>query len=454
MTRRRRPAPERRTPALEQLREIVRGNVPAHLGSYLRNLAKASVLVGGVAAAGCSSSFPGGDELTAPTCAGSEWAPLAATNLTVEPDYVGAWSNVGFVPMGSPFDERGTRCATASDPEACEAAIQTLSMETFGRYLMTTDADEVAAHQTEEEFLAVLGDIDTPDEALLRVWYAGYAVSCDDLERSGVREVMGGYEVVATQTSGGCGAPVEISRYLFLVETDGTMTELASEVIERREDWGCEGRRPEGLQPVTGEVPTDPVGRWFASMARLEASAVDAFEGVARELEAHGAPARLIDASRIAAQDEVRHHHAMRRLAERYGARPLAADIVEHPVRDLYAIALENAVEGCIRETYGALAAHRQALAAQDPEVAAAMAEIAEDESRHAALSWEIAAWIEPRLSDAERAELALERARAFADLRTEAELSPDPRLVTLAGLPDAETAQTLLTHLADTVFA
>lgn len=454
MTRRRRPAPARRTPALESLREIVRDNVPAHLGSYLRNLAKASVLIGGVAAAGCSSSFPSGGELSAPSCGESGWAPLAASNLTISPDYVGAWAHAGFTPSATVFDEMGTRCATATDRAACETAIETLSMETYGRYLMTTADDEVATHQSEEEFLAVLGEIDTPDEALLRVWHAGYSVSCDDVERSGVREVEGGFEVVATLTSGGCGSPVELTRYLFMVATDGAMTELANEVIERREDWGCEGRRPEGLQPVTGEVPAHPVGRWFASMARLEASAVDAFEGVARELEAHGAPAALIDASRVAAQDEVRHHEAMSRLAQRYGARPLPAEIVDHPVRALYAIALENAVEGCIRETYGALAAHRQAFAATDPEIAAAMTEIAEDEGRHAALSWEIAAWIEPRLSDAERAELTLEKARAFADLRTEAELSPDPRLVDLAGLPDAETAQTLLTHLADTIFA
>jgi len=144
----------------------------------------------------------------------------------------------------------------------------------------------------------------------------------------------------------------------------------------------------------------------------------------------------------------------MSRLARRFGAEPLPAEIVPHPVRPLFAMALENAVEGCIRETYGALAAHRQAFAAADREIAVAMAEIAEDESRHAALSWEIAAWIEPLLRADEREELRIAKARAFSELRAEAETEPSAVLVEQAGVPDAETAQALLTHLADTIFA
>ncbi|MFP2923978.1 hypothetical protein ACLESO_01930, partial [Pyxidicoccus sp. 3LG] len=57
----------------------------------------------------------------------------------------------------------------------------------------------------------------------------------------------------------------------------------------------CEGRRPEGLcsdGAVAGRVPT--LGALFAKMAHLEAASVPAFERLADELAAHGAPARLV----------------------------------------------------------------------------------------------------------------------------------------------------------------
>lgn len=444
------------SPALERLRAIIRENVPRHLGSYLQHLARASVVAGGVVAAGCSTShFPPGEELVGPTCVDGQWRALGGVRPAPDYDSVARYAARGFAPVGGPAELLGEECRAASNRDACEASVQELTQSTWGNYFFTTRGDELRVHQSEDEVLALLGgSIDTPDEALLRVWHAGYSITCDDLARTGVREVADGFEVIATQTGGGCGSPVIVSRYLFFVGRDGAMTELSREEIERHEDWGCEGRRPEGLLPVGADVPADPVGRWFASMARLEQSAVDAFHGVADELGAHGAPAALIAAARVAADDEVRHHEAMSRLARRFGAAPIPAEIVPHPVRPLYAIALENAVEGCIRETYGALAAYRQAYAATDAEVAAAMADIAADEARHAELSWEIAAWIEPRLTDAERAELAIARARAFAELRAEAETEPDAALVERAGVPDAKTALALLDHLAATVFA
>ena len=449
----------RPSPALEALRSLVRDNIPARLGPYLRNLARASVMVGSVAvgsaaATGCTSSHINFEEFSPPTCADGSLRALTGIAAPSH-DFLGAYTSVGGgLPGGYLADSVGDACAGASDAASCNAEVRRLTQETYGTYFLTTDGDDARVHQTPDEIRALFGEIDTADEALLVAWQAGYTLTCDDLERAGVREIEGGYEVIATRTAGGCGAPVVISRYVLFVGSDATVTELSIEEIERREDWGCEGRRPEGLQPVTSDVPEHPVGRWFASMARLEQSAVDAFEGVADELQAHGAPASLVDASRVAAQDEVRHHQAMSRLARRFGAQPLPAEIVPHPVRPLYDIALENAVEGCIRETYGALAAHRQAFAAEDAEVAAAMAEIAEDESRHAALSWQIAAWIEPRLTDDERAELQIAKSRAFTDLRAEAHTSPNAELVRLAGVPDATTALALLDHLADTIFA
>jgi hypothetical protein len=41
-------------------------------------------------------------------------------------------------------------------------------------------------------------------------------------------------------------------------------------------------------------------------------------------------------------------------LARRVGARPRAVQVVRGALRSIEAIALDNAVEGCVRETYGA----------------------------------------------------------------------------------------------------
>lgn len=464
MTRRRGTAIPTPPSGRDELRRIIRANVPVMLGGYLRRLARASVVAGSLAAgslaagslaAGCATShFPPGPELTAPTCTDGSWQAAEGLSLQGAHDYVGVLEYQGFAPEAWVIDEDGTPCAGASDAAACEASRADILANTYGRYVLTTTGDVARAHDSDEEMRELLGPIDTPSEALLRVWQSGYNVRCDDLSRSGVREVEGGYEVVATSSRGGCGEPVIITRHLFFVETDGTMTSLATEDIERIDDPGCAGRRPEGLAPAGGAIAPDPVGRWLASMARLERSAVDAFATLATELELHGAPPALAEEARAAADDEVRHFHVTSGLARRYGAEPLACEVARGEPRSLFAVALENAVEGCVRETYGALVAHHQALSAADREVARAFAAIAEDETRHAELSWKIASWIEPRLDEAERRELALARARAVAELRAEMQLATDPELVRVAGLPDARAAVALLDHVTDTLWA
>jgi hypothetical protein len=92
------------------------------------------------------------------------------------------------------------------------------------------------------------------------------------------------------------------------------------------------------------------------------------------------------------------------RLARRRSATPAVPDRPSTmPVRALVDVAVENAVEGCIRETYGALLAFVEALSSPDPSLRRAMRTIAEDECRHAELAWSVHAWALPRLRPAER---------------------------------------------------
>ncbi len=92
----------------------------------------------------------------------------------------------------------------------------------------------------------------------------------------------------------------------------------------------------------------------------------------------------------------------MTAAAHRYGARPPAFVVDPPRPRSLAALARENAVEGCVRETWAALLAAYQAMSAEDPAFRALMAEVAVDERRHAELAWAIDAWARTRLSAAE----------------------------------------------------
>lgn len=180
--------------------------------------------------------------------------------------------------------------------------------------------------------------------------------------------------------------------------------------VECKVQGMCEGRRPEGFCPEEGEH--------FAVASQLEAASVFAFVRLARELRHHRAPRRLIAAARRARRDEVRHTRATAALARRYGARVPRVQGGPMAVRDLEAIALENAVEGCVRETFGAATAWHRALHAKDVDVRAAYLRIARDETRHAALSTELDAWLAARLSPDARRRVADARARAVTELR------------------------------------
>jgi hypothetical protein len=201
------------------------------------------------------------------------------------------------------------------------------------------------------------------------------------------------------------------------------------------------GRCPEGLAPPTSAGARDPLGAWLAGNAYLEAASVDAFEVLAAELGAHRAPPALIHAARAAIADERRHAETVGRLAAQRRAVPPIAQVNRGPVRDLESVARENAVEGCVRETYAALLAFRQGYAATDPAVRSAMSGIARDEARHAALAWAVDDWSRALLTPAARRRVREARYEAIEALAIAplADLSRDDRAV--AGLPDEDAA-------------
>jgi hypothetical protein len=210
---------------------------------------------------------------------------------------------------------------------------------------------------------------------------------------------------------------------------------------------GGAGRRPRGLMnaPIRAR---SLAGAWFARTACLEDASVIAFRDLGAQLTAFHVSPSLVRAAERAARDEIAHARLMARLARRFGGSPAPARVRKARARSVLAIAIENAVEGCVRETYAALVATWQARHARDAEVRRVMRRIARDETRHAELAARVDVALSPLLDRAQADRV--ERARVRAAERLRAELARDvaPELVRLAGLPSRESALALFDAL------
>lgn len=221
-----------------------------------------------------------------------------------------------------------------------------------------------------------------------------------------------------------------------------------SEQLEVRCEYptGCiGGRRPLGLAERSA-TRISGAGAWLARMAWMEAASVDAFVELAADLERLRAPASLARMAREAARDEQRHARMIARLARARGADVEAPRRVAHAAPTLARLAHDNAVEGGVREAFGALLAALQAEQAPDRDVRDAMRTIARDEAGHALLSARIDAWARTRLDGTE-----LDRARTAAAQALEASLvaEHDPALAAALGLGALETQIALVRALA-----
>ena len=215
----------------------------------------------------------------------------------------------------------------------------------------------------------------------------------------------------------------------------------------------CVGRRP--AEHVAASLASPAARDILTEIATLEAASVHAFVRLARELAHHRAPSDLVARVREAAEDERRHARSMRALAIRFGATD-----VPKPRRGarraprLVDVLVENAVEGCVRETFGALMAHVQARHATDPVARRTMETIAIDESRHAALAWAIDAWGRERLAPAEQQRVDAARQEAVRLLRDEIAAGPAEVDEAGIGLVGARHAGALADALATELWA
>jgi hypothetical protein len=94
--------------------------------------------------------------------------------------------------------------------------------------------------------------------------------------------------------------------------------------------------------------------------------------------------------------------------------------------------------------------AHWQATHAADPAVRRLMAGIAEDETRHAALGWEVHRWAAPQLSQGARERIQAACRRAIAELEAE---DPSADALRWLGLPTQAESRALVAALRRTVW-
>ena len=352
-------------------------------------------------------------------------------------------------------DSSGQRCAGASDPAACQAAFEALSPAssflvggfegTIHRSVALTRGDDVQAIGTRPDLDAFLGPIDTAGDAALLATMQGHSLVCESDNDAVLGS--GGYRL-HTRTGGGCGEGDDIEEHIIVVDEDGNITTMKTVLVEKGDPGCAVGRLPAGRCRRRLARAAHPVGAFLAEVAQLEAAAVPAFDQLAGDLRRHGAPRPMIAAALRARRDEVRHARVTRRLAARYGTRVIAPRIESSARADFEAVAADNLVEGCVRETFGALVAHLQARRAADPVLRRALGTIAADETRHAALSWSMHEWARARMPVAARRRLARHGAQAVQRLSHELTGAHPEAVYRLAGMPRPDEAKALFGRL------
>lgn len=431
--------------------QMAGGNAGGSSGGMTLIAMGGAVGTGGAAVAGNGA---GGNvsKLSMPLCEQQVLRFVEGLHLPEPVDYLGAYL---LQSVSSVYQSTGTLCSGASDKAACETSFAAgtpttgfpsltlyppmpTNLPSYSyMYLAYTRGDSVGFITDRAQLNAFLGEIDTANEAGLTFLSMGLAPACN-----AISETPDAYFYSPPFASIGCSImpPGRLFSVTRAGQTSSTPVGMATP---------CVGRRPSGLSPERARSAS-PLGDYYASIAHLEGAAVLAFDVMERELARFGAPKALRLRAQRARADEERHHRQMAALAQRAGATVSGVTAVANGERSLFAAALENAVEGCVREAWGALSAHYQAATAADPEARVLWRQVALDESEHAELSLALHEWFMRQLTVAERQAVEQAMQRACVDLRCELAFgaAPHPVVAREAGVPEPARAAALFAEL------
>ena len=167
-------------------------------------------------------------------------SPLGSFNLAgLRPTEPATFVQMRFGAFGDfeVYSSVGTKCSDADDVDACTNEFDGLAASSgFAtgclpsscyHYLAINRENENFVVRDLMEMLSFFGSIDTPEEALLLAASSDYRWGKGDAV---VHETEDGYEIVVTKLTGFCD-PVEKTRFLLKVSSDGSIEVLNSEVI-------------------------------------------------------------------------------------------------------------------------------------------------------------------------------------------------------------------------------
>jgi hypothetical protein len=164
--------------------------------------------------------------------------------------------------------------------------------------------------------------------------------------------------------------------------------------VVARSDWSDAPRL--AAAELAAELRGHVAEAWL-HVGQMEHASVAAFARFALQLLQLGAPPELVASATSAMADETRHARQAFGVASQYagkqlgpGALDIAHSLETVTLVDVVRLALR---EGCIGETSAALEAREAAEHATDPQLAALLQVVAEDETRHAELAFRFVAW-------------------------------------------------------------
>ena len=227
-------------------------------------------------------------------------------------------------------------------------------------------------------------------------------------------------------------------------------TENEEHVI-RCETVTCEieGRGHGNIQKATHVFGPTALSHWFARALHAEASSVASFLQLRAELLQVHAPQPLLDRCLRAAKQEVVHARLMAKYCKEQKGTPPPLDFGSPPQRSLFLLAMDNAIEGCVFETYAALRAHHQSMHAEEEHIRNVMKTIACDETEHAQLAWDIHSWILPQLTVQECQEIHIAMRKAFENLVESVQQHRQHPMASRLGFPDVHLVHALQQEIA-----
>lgn len=175
------------------------------------------------------------------------------------------------------------------------------------------------------------------------------------------------------------------------------------------------GRLPPAYQEP--QIMGEGIGVYFAKSAHEQAAAVFSYIALATQLRSFGAPTNLIEQCQSAAKDNILHAKIMQELSEMEGVFVPSFHYVPTS-QSILEVAMQNAVDGCIYETWAALLANWQSThLPSDPELQTVYEQIGKNKAMHGQLAWDLHFWFLSKLRTREKKQLSRAQSKAIAQL-------------------------------------